>query len=522
MNITNKDQQHVRRSDRGCLFLSIIWIVLNVGLFQSCVYELRTLKATRNFLLEHERQQQQLRGTVVSSPDLVDSSGRSSVVNPEQDVPSFQHATSSLLDVVREAANDGLSQISKAAQTGLIDSVSTPIKKGHLILHLGPSKTATTSLQADLTTVAEDLGWLGHDNFHFAGRYYRPYVSNTTGTLVMNRSESKLLQVARDMFRDADDRVDCSAFRHELETVYEERLRVTNPIDDDVPPALQTIILSDEAFGNMWLDPAFYETIRDAVSDEWNVNVVVAYRRLFEWILSSKFQRDRTDRTSAGGKERWPSEGGRALLPVFPDTLENDQWRQWYHYTDTILDAVGTTFPVRMINLHTNDDASILTQFLCQVLEKADFACAQSRERDLLGQTVLNTQENAAVPSLYYDALATAAAEAGWIDEMTHNRQTIRNAIRIYQEETLGLTSDDFPKECPLRDELAGLYQRSLEMERIYMPSLLAGYDEDGELNHHDAFKAKVAENSFCWVDAAAILLDPQWQQFLGQFSATA
>jgi len=220
------------------------------------------------------------------------------------------------------------------------------------------------------------------------------------------------------------------------------------------------------------------------------------------------------------GKEYWPSAGGRALLPVFPDTLENDVWRQWYHYTDTLLETVGTTFPVRMINLHTSDDASILTQFLCDVLDEADYACGRSRQRDILEQTVLNTQEAAAVPSLYYDALATAAAEAGMIDEMAYKRKDIRNAIQVYQEEILGLTADDLPEVCPSREDLEALYQRSLEMERKYMPSLLSD-EVEGDLEHRDGFEAKVADNSYCWVDATAILFDPQWQQFFAQFGTT-
>ena len=519
MSINNKQQQQSKRSERGCMILSIMWVGVVGLLFQNCIHELSTLKATRDLLIQYELQPRKgmTTGTTESSSSdsiIGDYSGRH--VDVEQDGrQSAQNATSSLLDMLREATNDGISQISKAVGTGLTDNAWIPTKKGHLILHVGPSKTATTSLQTDLT-MAEDRGWLGEDNIHFGGRYYRPFTSNITGSLVMNRSESKLLEVARAMFRegDYDEATDFSAFRRELEAVYNERVRVAG-VKDGQPTPLQTVILSDEALGNMWLDPEIYETIRDTVGAEWQVTVVIGYRRFFEWILSSKFQRDRTDRTSAGGKERWPSEGGRALLPIFPDTLENDHWRQWYHYSDTILGAVRTTFPLRMINLHTTDDASVLTQFLCDILDNADFACARSRERDVLEQTKLNTQENSAVPSLYYDALATAAAEMGWIDEKSHRRQQLRNAIRLYQEETQGLTSDDLPELCPSSSELESLYERSVEFERLYMPSLRT------ELVHREAFEAKIADHSYCWVDAASVLTDPHWQQFFRQFSST-
>lgn len=246
---------------------------------------------------------------------------------------------------------------------------------------------------------------------------------------------------------------------------------------------------------------------------------MVGYRRFYEWIVSSKFQRDRTDRLSAMGKEYWPSDGGRALLRMIPDTL--DQWRTWYHYTDSILETVGTTFPVRFLNLHSSDESSsLLSQFLCDILDTADFACARSRERDLVTQqTAMNTQEAASVPSLYYDALATAAAAAGFVDEEAHKRCDVREAARAYQEETLGLTSDDLPEECPSRAQLEELYRLSVEMERAYMPSLLS--DEDDDLNHRDGFEAKVGENSYCWVNTTAVLTEVHWQKFFAQFSAT-
>lgn len=530
--VSKQQQQQTKRNERAWFYLSLAWVGLVFALFHGCVTELRTLQATKDLLLQMEQQQQQFHGSSDDQP----VSSIASVVGSTNDslelASQTSNTTASLLDTLREAPSDGVSQISKAVSTGLLEGETTEApKKGHLILHTGPSKTGTTSLQTDLTT-AEDLGWLAKNDFHYAGRYYRPYFNKNKNRTVINRSESKLLTVARTMFQDDDSATDCSDFRRELEALYEELLlraaaakANATERDDDVSlsssSSVHTVILSDEHFGNNWLNPADYEAIREAVQDDWKVTVVVGYRRLYEWLLSNKFQRDRTDRLR-GGKEQWPSAGGRPLLPLFPDTLERDQWRQYYRYTDTLLQLVGTTFSKRMINLHASDDgSSLLTQFLCDALDGADYACARSRERDFaVEETVLNAREAAAVPSMYYDALATTAAEAGLIDEVAFQRKEVRNAIQLHQEETLGLTADDLPEVCPSREDLETLYERSLEMERLYMPSLLSD-EAEGDLEHRDGFEAKVADHSYCWVDTAAVLSDPQWQQFFAQFGAT-
>ena len=500
-------------------------------LMHFCLLELRTLQAQRE-LWKAKYGVGEYAGKKAS---FEISSGSATTTITPSDVnltPPPQQAsnTSSLLEVLRDAATEGITQISKAVATGLTDTNAdhprASKKKGHLTLHVGPSKTATTTLQTDLTE-AFDAGWLDGGTeedrayFHYAGRYYRPYISNITGNLVINRSESPLLSVMRTMREDGD----CADFRRALDDLYEEEkervAKVSMDADDNGESAFfLNVIVSDEAFGNMWLDASDYEAIRDAVGDEWHVTVVVGFRRFQEWIVSSKFQRDRTDKLSAMGKEYWPSAGGRALLPMFPDTLRD--WRHWYHYTDSIVETVGTTFPVRILNLHSPDESSILTQFLCEILESAEVACAHSRERDFLAEeTVMNAQEAATVPSLYYDAIATAAAEAGFIDESAFKRSEVREAARVYQEETLGLSSQDLPQVCPSRAQLDELFELSLEMEQAYMPSLFSDDDDSDSLNRLDEFEAKVAENSYCWVDTTAILLDSNWQQLLAPFATT-
>jgi hypothetical protein len=181
-----------------------------------------------------------------------------------------------------------------------------------LILHVGPSKTATTSLQTDLTDYRVDLL---DDGYWYAGRYYKLSTNETDGTTHLDRSgESTLLTEAHNMFEnqycqatDIVGRVDCCRkFATELNQVVQRS-------------GFRRIVLSEEPFGNRWDDPVDWLAIREALAEQqWNVTVLVGYRRFFSWWISAHFQRERTDRSHNHNNDRWPAAGGRAKVPLFP------------------------------------------------------------------------------------------------------------------------------------------------------------------------------------------------------------
>ena len=264
-----------------------------------------------------------------------------------------------------------------------------------------------------------------------------------------------------------------------------------------------TVILSDEAFANMWTTSEHFSALREAIPPTWAVTIVASYRRFYEWILSSKYQRDRTDRISRHGKELWPSNGGRPLLPMFPDTVQT--WRKWCQYTDTILQNARGSFNVRILDLHKHAE-TVRTQFLCS-LELPE-ACATSRRLDSSPQTVLNSQETATIPSLYYDAIATAAHDTGLIAKSSVSRAQAREDIRLHHELENHGNALSLPLQCPSADELQSLLNDSLEMERTFFSEM------SNETAHVTEFWSKVSSQAYCWVNTSAVLSDPSWKQF--------
>ena len=133
--------------------------------------------------------------------------------------------------------------------------------------------------------------------------------------------------------------------------------------------------------------------------------------------------------------------------------------------------------------------------------------------------TVMNSQVQRTIPSLYYNAVATAAASTGRVHVDIHKRCDVREAVRVYHKETLGLAPSKLILQCPTAEQLEDFYEVSVAMEHQYMPK----EDLDGDAVHHEGFAAKVSFQSFCWVHVTAVLLEqPHWQEFFVQFASDA
>jgi hypothetical protein len=510
-----------------CCLLAATWLMVLLTAARFCVVDLR--------MLRHVKDESQHRAHIAKNrASRVEGRAHANeATNNSIQANQFSNTTITGTDYSLENGEVHNSTLAVAnAQLSSDDEVVAK-RKGRLILHVGPSKTATTTLQTDLT-MAQDRGWLSKDRIVYEGRFYHPTVHPRSGVLVLNRSESALLASARTLRSSPKDAnaTCCTSFAAILDSIYHREIVSYNQAEagfDEEHCAL-TVVMSDEYFGNAWQDNGYYRALSDSLRDEWDVVIVAGYRRLYEWILSSKYQRDRTDHIGIGGKELWPSlrvgddrtkavtpKGiGRELQPMFPTTFR--AWRELYQYTDSILHHVDGIFPIRLINLHSADEKSLVSQLLCVVIAGAEHACALSRQRDVetLEVTTLNSQEGKTIPSLYYDAIATEASRVGLIDAEKYTRRQIREMIRDYHEIALGSLPEDLMLACPSTEQLDELLAVSIDMERYCMPKLGVSSGDD----HRAGFEAKVATKAYCWVNATANLEQHHWQEFFQQFAA--
>jgi hypothetical protein len=288
----------------------------------------------------------------------------------------------------------------------------------------------------------------------------------------------------------------------------------------------QSIILSEENFAIKYTDmlPPLNRTAVDwiALAEllhdlDWQPLVVVGYRRLCEIMPSARQQWDHWSHANRR-LNLWPAHGGRSLAPLFPgilnDTRLGDDYVatktpgtiQWSN-TDHLLKTIGPYMPIRLLNMH-EPDVSIRTNLVCQVLPYAPEACRQSQLDDATDPAKhYNKQE-----SNFYDALATAAADRGWLDIMKHVRHEVVLATREYYEETLQRNPLDLPLTCPPDDQLQVLLERSLVKESQMWPADVA---HSWKPAHVASFERLKNSKTYCWIDVKETLAtQPHWREF--------
>jgi len=423
--------------------------------------------------------------------------------------------TSSIKDVPRDYVLS-MNTVSPRQQVYTTTSTSSdgrmPLKtnKPFLVLHVGPPKTATTSLQTEFTQLNATLAL---DNYLYAGRYYHPDFDGKLNKFVPNREDTRLGEIVRDMFKPSNcnqtktrqNLVECvTALKKELDSLSN-------------TTGLRNILLSDEGLTKSFQDPEFFVALRDAIGQDWDVIIIVGYRRFFEWLPSDMFQRYRMDkdRGENNWKNNWPSQNGPGekvtlLLPFY-----YTMWSELGHiFANTVLESVGDAFPVKILNLHANDTGSLRSQFLCDALPNAPQSCKESRTLDVQNDSIVMNDAKAAL-HVNYDMLAVGAAELGLIDVNQHKRKFIREAIRNYTEVYLGQGPWDFALKCPSQKQFDELLEMTLDLEVKCLGKEMA---EQMESLTRSAFESNVQSGMFCEIDAEATVLQEPWKTFFAQY----
>lgn len=355
-----------------------------------------------------------------------------------------------------------------ATTTTTTGSGSDRSERPKLVIHMGPQKTASTALQSDLTYYQDRLQL---DNYVYLGRYYRPSVTN--GQLKLNRSPDSVLQTYfRYMFR--------NCWRaHKKQCVEDLRDKLIAEFQKPYQQALPNLLVSEETFLKLYDDtdtnnitPTVvpsnrinknYDLLANVLGRDWDVVIILAYRRFFEWLPSAKYQKDKP--TLERQRSEWPrtktkNSGGIPLQPLFPklqplhdveeelDTQTRDMldvWRREHFFSDhtmhtlrllTTGNAANSTFQIKIFHLYGK--LSVRTNFFCNVLPQAEHSCRASRHQDDLQrqETRINKREETCddsdtgtiqYPFAFFDAMAVSAAPL--IDTATWKRQTVARML---------------------------------------------------------------------------------------------
>lgn len=357
--------------------------------------------------------------------------------------------------------------------------------KNHLILHIGPQKTGSTTLQ---DAWHKPFGVLSSplqmDNYHFeyipSGRmgYFNCDVNSKWGSYTNCKASQKLKNVIQSAKNKG-----------------------------------QNLLLSDEN-----LDERFAEALRDVIDDDdWNVTVIVMYRRIHQWLHSWYNQINKTDNMDDKGNvlltkdghpyrrehELWPGEGGNPI-PSFATWYKD--FTKYFDKSDLVSKHRSISFMnsfkpyfnnIVIHNMH--QDGDLVTNFMCDTLPDARISCGLLKNRN-----IRVPRDNASV-DLDYDILAVKARENG-ILKTGFNRKFLSMRIERFVKNK----AKRIPRVCDA-DMIDEIRNWLLDSEEAMFPE---AWSEETESYLRDSFDGYLASGKLCDIDFDQVFADEEWIEF--------
>jgi hypothetical protein len=262
------------------------------------------------------------------------------------------------------------------------------------------------------------------------------------------------------------------------------------------------ILISSEALDR----PDVNMTLLRDFLTPWDVTVVYVYRRFYSWMQSYHNQVGKTVQVL------------KALLANRTDYLHgniNDLFYQEFtnHSTAEYVDRFTAAWKYQrvfhnlvVLNMH-GKNTDLVQDFFCKAIPHAQNTCeAVKKYRD---QRMVHYNPSQLL--IYYD-LAYRAHRLGLIHISSQEQlDTVVQLIEQHQKVTLKLSDKDFDVICPERAMLDLLLETSLEMERTMVPEFFAGPLGESELRSDFEMQAK---SSLCSVDIDGTIDSSQWKGF--------
>lgn len=395
------------------------------------------------------------------------------------DIPYYQILSSPRKESLSDNEVFEMSPTSGTKETDLPVNVSTTISKDNrpwLILHLGPPKTGSTTIQSYLIRDHQD-GVLAKSNFTNVNcRNIRSVYKSTNIT-------------------------DWSGFSRCLDAVKG-----------------KNAIYSNEVFGKFFgNDQSYFDNLK-ALTKSWRVKLVFSYRRLFEWLPSFSYQQKKY-------KVGWRRGAGQQVIMTFPqyfrivskDNLDRFAPLGEKHPTQFLVDKFAPHFDdIDIFNMHDKSyGTNLVANFYCSVFPADNNGACEFRRKRGIDLTA-NVRK-----SLSYYLLAYAAKEEGLL-EKKWDKDEVVSAIKHRQENILNMTADDFQcLECLSTEEETWFLNKSLEFERLLLPQWFKS--PGGEAEHRAKFESAIKRNNFCDVNAMKMMQEDEgWRSFFLALKKTA
>ena len=361
----------------------------------------------------------------------------------------------------------------------------TEKKKPIMYLHIGPRKTATTTIQSKLDDMKAELK---SDGIAFFGKGKK-------------LQRFGLMGFGFGWWRCSNDKrhPDCiHQIKESINSLYK------NGTD---------VIISDEYLGRMlskgeipgkrysFLDLKYFSNLQV----KWDVRILLGYRPYFDVVLS-EYNESWKMKHIKPMTNKWPKFGGKTI-PMKRETWDmNGRLMNGVTAVDEIADKVAEHFD-NIIVFDIRQSSDLMTHILCDIIENANTAC--QTQKQFVASGMKEVKVNVAA-SLDYQRLAIAASKKDLFN-LSLSKISVVSAIQKYWEVDRNMKVSDFPMVCPPFDDIMTLYNITLAQEMRWFPERTRN-----DLHTLKAyFKKRVDQGAFCDVDVDKVLEEDEWKEFL-------
>lgn len=284
----------------------------------------------------------------------------------------------------------------------------------------------------------------------------------------------------------------------------------------------QNVIISSEhgSYKGQYDNPQIFAGIttalHQALDDQWNVIVLVGYRRYFEWTASAYRQSN-----ANGCLNTRPRRNNQPIQPRLCPELwpKIQQWMnqnppsaQHYIYTDKLTDLwTRAGFQVKILNFHDAPGGDLVQKFVCDILSDAPHTCAYTKSQN---PKISNARVSTTAA---YNNIAFEATKRNLLDGVNSSTplHTVVKEMEEYFQGKLNLTYRHLPLQCPPRSGLERLLKISLAKEEAILPDFYKS--PNGKQAHIESFwQAANDRKEFCTVDVESVLGNrTSWEEVL-------
>jgi hypothetical protein len=266
--------------------------------------------------------------------------------------------------------------------------------------------------------------------------------------------------------------------------------------------SLETFSLIPKPFND------FTKQLFHSLTENYNVRIVVFYRRLYEWILSmySQYRKHYIVRTRALDDPWKQDYQDIDNIKTLPEWLEDIVQQNAFHYTTFTYDEFGKIFgeeKVTILDYHTHEKGELEIEFFCRGIPNATNGC---NEATLIAQEQKDdpnkiVRRNSQKYLLDHDLLIIEAHRQNLVTQGRYNATLILD--KKLQRMNMPITQ--LPRTCVSSTRQEWLQKIAENADTRFSSSPL---ESEAFRNH-----ANIFVNKMCSVDAPAVLENNTWRE---------